>query len=141
LTGDVFGSARCDCGYQLSKSLDLISEQGGIFIYLRQEGRGIGLANKIKAYSLQSKGLDTVQANTELGFLSDQREYGVAAQILKALGVAQVKMLTNNPQKIAGLTESGIVVSERIALETEPSAKNSHYLKTKRDKLGHLLKA
>jgi 3,4-dihydroxy 2-butanone 4-phosphate synthase/GTP cyclohydrolase II len=138
-TGDLLGSARCDCGWQLDKSLDRIGEEGGVLIYLRQEGRGIGLVNKIRAYSLQDQGLDTVEANKRLGFSADQREYGVAAQILRYLGLPQVRLLTNNPRKIEGIAQYGINVVQRESLEMPPTIDNITYLETKRDKLGHLL--
>lgn len=139
-TGDLFGSKRCDCGEQLKKSLRMMEEEGrGILIYLRQEGRGIGLLNKIKAYDLQDKGYDTVTANHMLGFNADLRQYGFAAQILKKLGVKKVKLLTNNPGKLLDLMEFGIDITQRIALEIEPNELNFHYLETKRDKLGHFI--
>lgn len=139
LTGDVFGSSRCDCGQQFEASLQLIAEQGGVLLYMRQEGRGIGLANKIKAYHLQDQGLDTVEANHQLGFAADQRDYGVAAQMLKNLGVTKVRMLTNNPNKISEMAQFGIEVVERVPLMTHATPDNIHYLKAKRDKLGHFL--
>ena len=140
LTGDVFGSERCDCGDQIRQSLHLIDERGrGVLIYMHQEGRGIGLTNKIKAYALQDQGRDTVEANLELGFKEDLRDYGIAAQILRDLGVEKVELLTNNPRKIAGLEVYGVKVVERIPLETPPRDSNIHYLRTKQIKLGHLL--
>jgi 3,4-dihydroxy 2-butanone 4-phosphate synthase/GTP cyclohydrolase II len=138
LTGDVLGSARCDCGEQLQLALEKISQRGGVLLYLSQEGRGIGLANKIKAYALQDQGLDTVEANRQLGFADDLRSYDFAAQVLKALSIKQVKLLTNNPRKLKALENYGFAV-EREALETQPVACNGHYLKTKQEKLGHLL--
>ncbi len=140
LTGDVFGSLRCDCGTQLSKSLDLIGRNGnGIFLYMRQEGRGIGIHNKIKAYALQDGGADTVEANESLGFPPDLRHYGIGAQILRDLGVTKMKLMTNNPKKVVGLDSYGLEIVERIPILTEPVAQNLRYLETKRDKLGHLL--
>jgi 3,4-dihydroxy 2-butanone 4-phosphate synthase / GTP cyclohydrolase II len=138
LTGDVFGSLRCDCGDQLHQAFTQIArETKGVLIYLRQEGRGIGLGNKIRAYALQDKGRDTVQANLDLGFKEDLRDYGIAAQMLRELGVAKVRLLTNNPRKIAGLARYGVQVVERIALESTPHDDNIEYLRTKREKLGH----
>lgn len=140
LTGDVFGSMRCDCGEQLSAALERIDEDGcGVFLYLRQEGRGIGLANKLRAYELQDLGLDTVDANLKLGFKADLRDYGVAAQILRDLGFERVRLLTNNPKKIAALRDYGIEVTSRESLEVRPNAVNARYLTTKRERLGHLL--
>jgi 3,4-dihydroxy 2-butanone 4-phosphate synthase/GTP cyclohydrolase II len=140
LTGDVFGSERCDCGDQIRQSLRLIDEQGkGILIYMHQEGRGIGLTNKIKAYALQDQGRDTVEANLELGFKEDLRDYGIGAQMLRDLGVNQVRLLTNNPRKITGLENYGLEVVERVPLEVPPRDTNIHYLRTKQTKLGHLL--
>lgn len=138
-TGDLFGSARCDCGWQLHESLAQIGKQGGILLYLRQEGRGIGLLNKLKAYALQDQGLDTVEANQKLGFGSDDRNYWIGAQMLQNLKILQVKLLTNNPQKIIDLEQYGIEVVERIPLITTPNSTNHTYLKTKQTKLGHLL--
>lgn len=140
LTGDVFGSMRCDCREQLIKSLEMIEENGnGILLYMRQEGRGIGLLNKLRAYKLQDKGKDTVEANIELGFHPDLRDYGIGAQILRDLGVRKMKLLTNNPVKIIGLKGYGLEVVERIPIEIPANPKNENYLMTKRDKLGHLI--
>jgi 3,4-dihydroxy 2-butanone 4-phosphate synthase/GTP cyclohydrolase II len=139
LTGDVFGSERCDCGEQLDRSLEVIAaERKGVLLYLHQEGRGIGLGNKVRAYALQDRGRDTVEANLELGFKEDGRDYGIGAQILRDLGVRKVRVLTNNPKKIEGLAAYGVEVVERIPLEVEPHAANIHYLRTKQVKLGHL---
>lgn len=138
ITGDVFGSCKCDCGTQLHSSLDQIAAEGGVLIYLRQEGRGIGLANKLKAYALQEQGLDTVDANLKLGLPADDRNYAVAYQILKYLGIEAIRMLTNNPLKIAAMERYGIN-AERVSLEIEPTDENRGYLKTKKQKLGHLL--
>jgi 3,4-dihydroxy 2-butanone 4-phosphate synthase / GTP cyclohydrolase II len=140
LTGDILGSLKCDCGEQLKKTFDLLkNEKNAIIIYLRQEGRGIGLLNKIKAYELQEHGLDTVEANHHLGFKSDEREYSKAVYILKDLNVRSVKMITNNPSKIVGLEKHGVIVHERISLVTDSHEHNEHYLNTKRNKLGHEL--
>jgi 3,4-dihydroxy 2-butanone 4-phosphate synthase / GTP cyclohydrolase II len=141
LTGDALGSQRCDCGAQLQQSLRLISmSAGGVLIYLRgHEGRGIGLANKIRAYALQDRGHDTVEANEALGFAPDTRNYGVAAQILRALGIGEVRLMSNNPQKAKDLERYGVTVTELRSLITEPNPHNSHYLKTKREKFGHTL--
>lgn len=140
LTGDVFHSLRCDCNAQLHTSLETISKAGaGIVIYMRQEGRGIGLINKLKAYNLQDQGLDTVEANEALGFSSDLRHYGIGAQILVDLGVKQIRLLTNNPRKIVGLEGYGLSVVERVALQIPHNAVNKNYLKAKKDKLGHIL--
>lgn len=143
LTGDAFGSMRCDCGPQLQKSLKLISESdGGVLVYLRdQEGRGIGLANKIKAYALQEKGYDTVDANTALGFAPDARNYSIAAQILKALRVRQIDLLTNNPDKAESLERYGVAIRNRLPLTIEPNPHNLKYLATKREKFGHSIAA
>lgn len=140
LTGDVLGSLRCDCGDQLHLSLAAIQKEGkGLFVYMRQEGRGIGLSNKIMAYELQDRGLDTVDANEALGFPADLRDYGVGAQILRDLGVKKIRLLTNNPRKIVGLTGHGLEIVERIPIEVKPNHINAKYLQTKRDKLGHLI--
>jgi 3,4-dihydroxy 2-butanone 4-phosphate synthase/GTP cyclohydrolase II len=141
LTGDVFGSYRCDCGAQLQKAMELVQKEGlGVILYMQQEGRGIGLANKLKAYALQDKGRDTVEANEELGFEADLRDYGVGAQILVALGVRKMKLMTNNPKKIIGLEGYGLEVVGRVPIESEPRAENMKYLLTKCQKLGHLMK-
>ncbi|MSP40781.1 MAG: GTP cyclohydrolase II [Deltaproteobacteria bacterium] len=140
LTGDVFGSERCDCGDQIRQSLRQIDEQGcGVLIYMHQEGRGIGLTNKIKAYALQDRGRDTVEANLDLGFKEDLRDYGIGAQILRDLRVDKVSLLTNNPRKISGLESYGVEVVDRVPLEISPRDSNIHYLRTKQRKLGHML--
>jgi 3,4-dihydroxy 2-butanone 4-phosphate synthase/GTP cyclohydrolase II len=140
LTGDVFGSLRCDCNDQLIAAMKMIEKAGaGVIVYMRQEGRGIGLPNKLRAYKLQDEGLDTVEANEALGFRPDLRDYGIGAQILHDLGVGKMQLLTNNPKKIVGLTGYGLEIVERVPLEVVPNAVNERYLKTKRDKLGHLI--
>ncbi len=140
LTGDVFGSLRCDCGDQLGSSLDRIQEEGrGILLYLRQEGRGIGLHNKLRAYELQDKGADTVEANEALGFEADQREYGIGAQMLTDLGVKKLRVMTNNPRKFVGLSGYGLEIAERLPIEIQASETTRRYLKTKKEKLGHYL--
>jgi GTP cyclohydrolase II len=139
LTGDVFGSLRCDCRQQLEMALSLIASAGaGVLIYEQQEGRGIGLMAKLRAYELQDSGLDTVEANEKLGFKADQREFALPAEILKHLGIFRVRLLSNNPDKVAALENSGIKVVERVPCEVEPSAHTANYLKTKKEKLGHL---
>ncbi|MDX1836986.1 bifunctional 3,4-dihydroxy-2-butanone-4-phosphate synthase/GTP cyclohydrolase II [Legionella taurinensis] len=139
ITGDVFGSCKCDCGAQLQRSLSLIAKEGGVLIYLRQEGRGIGLANKLKAYALQEQGLDTVDANLKLGFPADNRDYAIGFQILKYLGIDVLRLITNNPQKLEGIRKFGLTISERVPLAIEPSNENRNYLKTKQTRLGHLM--
>ncbi len=141
LTGDVFGSLRCDCGPQLHRSMSMIEENGsGIIVYLRgHEGRGIGLAHKLRAYNLQEEGLDTVDANLELGLPADSREYGIGAQILVDLGVTTMRLMTNNPTKHAGLEGFGLDIVERVNIQPSPTPENIEYLRTKRERMGHLL--
>ncbi len=138
VTGDIFGSCRCDCGPQLARAMQMVEEEGkGVILYMNQEGRGIGLINKLKAYKLQELGRDTVEANIELGFKMDQRDYGVGAQILRDLGVRKMRLITNNPQKRAGLIGYGLEIVERVPIEISPNAHNEHYLLTKKLKMGH----
>ena len=138
VTGDIFGSCRCDCGHQLHKAMEMIEQEGkGVIVYMNQEGRGIGLVNKLHAYNLQDAGLDTVEANVELGFKGDERDYGVGAQILRAQGVTKMKLMSNNPTKRAGLIGYGLEIVENIAIEIESNIHNELYLMTKRDKMGH----
>jgi 3,4-dihydroxy 2-butanone 4-phosphate synthase/GTP cyclohydrolase II len=139
LTGDVFGSLRCDCGEQLRSAMRIVAKEGGVILYMRQEGRGIGLANKLRAYELQDKGLDTVEANRALGFKADLRDYGIGAQILADLGLRKIRLLTNNPKKIVGLEGYGLKVVERIPLSVPAVKTNRRYLRTKKEKLGHIL--
>ena len=139
LTGDVFGSRRCDCGDQLHRAMERVAREGGVILYLRQEGRGIGLAAKLHAYKLQEQGLDTVDANIQLGFAPDLRDYGVGAQILRDLGVRHLRLLTNNPRKIVGLSGHGLDVVEHLPISIPPNEDNAHYLETKRDRMGHML--
>ena len=141
LTGDAFGSLRCDCGEQLQSAMKKIDEEGsGIILYMRQEGRGIGLINKIRAYNLQDQGMDTVEANIALGFPEDMRDYGIGAQILYDLGVRKLKLMTNNPKKLGGLEGYGLEIIDRVEIQMNHNEKNEYYLRTKKDKMGHLLK-
>ena len=140
LTGDIFGSLRCDCGPQLHKAMEKINTEGkGVIVYMNQEGRGIGLLNKLKAYKLQEEGLDTVEANLKLGFKMDERDYGIGAQILRDLGVSKMRLLTNNPTKRAGLVGYGLEITENIPIEIKSNEHNERYLLTKRDKMRHIL--
>jgi 3,4-dihydroxy 2-butanone 4-phosphate synthase/GTP cyclohydrolase II len=138
VTGDIFGSCRCDCGPQLQKAMEMIEREGkGVIVYLNQEGRGIGLLNKLKAYKLQEEGLDTVEANVELGFKVDERDYGVGAQILRDLGIRKIRLMTNNPKKRAGLIGYGLEIVDNIPIIITSNPHNEKYLKTKKDKMGH----
>jgi len=140
LTGDVFGSLRCDCGEQLALAMQMVArEKVGVVLYMRQEGRGIGLANKLHAYELQEKGLDTVEANVKLGFRADLRDYGVGAQILADLGLSRIRLITNNPRKVVGLKAYGLSITERVPLVLPPNEHSKRYLETKKTKLGHWL--
>jgi 3,4-dihydroxy 2-butanone 4-phosphate synthase/GTP cyclohydrolase II len=139
VTGDVFGSMRCDCGEQKDRAMQRIAEEGGVFLYMRQEGRGIGLHNKLRTYELQDKGYDTIDANLALGFPADRRDYGIGMQILRDIGVRKMRLITNNPAKRAGLEAYGREVVERVSIQTEPNPHNVRYLDTKRQRMGHLL--
>ena len=140
LTGDALGSMRCDCGDQLESAMQMISKEGkGVIVYMRQEGRGIGFLNKMKAYALQEMGRDTVEANEELGFDADLRDYGIGAQILRDLGIEKIRLLTNNPKKIIGLEGYGLKITERVIIKTETKPQNLKYLSTKKKRMGHLL--
>ena len=140
LTGDLFGSHRCDCGEQLDKAMQMVAQKKGMVLYLRQEGRGIGLINKLKAYNLQDKGLNTADANVHLGLEVDARQYGIAVEMLQDLGIRSIHLITNNPLKIEAIEESDITVSSRVPIVIEPKAENEAYLKTKEELMGHLLK-
>ena len=140
MTGDVFGSVRCDCGEQLHGAMVHFSKHGGILIYLRQEGRGIGLVNKLKAYNLQDEGMDTIKANYALGFHADERDYAPAIEMLQSLGIKEISLLTNNPEKLDAFEGSGITVKERVPIEMNPQKENEDYLRTKKEDMGHLLK-
>jgi 3,4-dihydroxy 2-butanone 4-phosphate synthase/GTP cyclohydrolase II len=140
MTGDIFRSCRCDCGEQLQKAMEMVEEAGkGVIVYMNQEGRGIGLMNKIAAYKLQEEGLDTVDANLHLGFAADEREYGVGAQILRSVGVTKMKLMSNNPVKRVGLEAYGLEITENVEIEVTPNEYNERYLKTKKERMGHTL--
>ena len=139
LTGDMLGSLRCDCGAQLEKSLEVITKEKGVLIYLRQEGRGIGLINKLKAYNLQDEGFNTIDANHQLGYETDEREYHIATMILRDLGISKIRLLTNNPEKVNSLIRGGIEIVDRLPLMIQPNEDNEEYLRVKRDLMGHLL--
>jgi 3,4-dihydroxy 2-butanone 4-phosphate synthase/GTP cyclohydrolase II len=140
VTGDIFGSCRCDCGPQLHAAMEMVEKEGkGVVLYMNQEGRGIGLINKLKAYKLQEQGLDTVQANLALGLPMDGRDYGVGAQILRDLEISKIRLISNNPQKRVGLLGYGLEIVEQVAIEIQPNPHNENYLKTKRDKMGHTI--
>jgi len=140
VTGDIFGSCRCDCGPQLHKAMEMISKEGkGAIVYMNQEGRGIGLINKLRAYHLQENGLDTVEANLKLGFKMDQRDYGIGAQILRSLGITKMRLMTNNPKKRSGLMGYGLEIVENVPIEIQPNPHNEAYLRTKRDKMNHAI--
>lgn len=139
ITGDLFGSMRCDCGDQFTESMRIIEQSGGVMLYLRQEGRGIGLINKLEAYNLQDKGYDTIEANVHLGFEPDERDFDVAIQILKDLGITSIDLITNNPDKILAIDQSSITLNKRIPIVIPSKAENAHYLKVKQDVMGHLL--
>jgi 3,4-dihydroxy 2-butanone 4-phosphate synthase/GTP cyclohydrolase II len=141
ITGDIFGSCRCDCGPQLHKAMEMIEAEGkGVIIYMNQEGRGIGLMNKLKAYKLQEEGYDTLEANIKLGFKGDERDYGIGAQMIRNLGVTKMRLMSNNPTKRTGLTGYGLEIVENVSLEIKSNIHNELYLQTKRDKMGHILK-
>ena len=140
MTGDIFGSQRCDCGSQLHEAMKLINETGkGVIVYLNQEGRGIGLMNKMRAYKLQEEGMDTVDANLCLGFKADERDYGVGAEILRQIGVHKMRLITNNPVKRIGLESYGLTITENVGIEIQPNSHNSRYLHTKAERMGHTL--
>jgi 3,4-dihydroxy 2-butanone 4-phosphate synthase/GTP cyclohydrolase II len=140
VTGDIFGSCRCDCGNQLHQAMEMVDKEGkGVVLYMKQEGRGIGLLNKLRAYKLQEQGLDTVEANLQLGFDMDERDYGVGAQILRDLGISKIRLMTNNPKKRVGLMGYGLEIVDNVSIEITPNPHNETYLRTKRDKLGHTI--